>query len=284
MGEDLKAGGVFDVDEEGNVKEKSAIPQEPLTEAEKERARKVFPPVDMDKSGTWEEEELVAMYRAGDSRTLFGLMDRSPRNGKVSEKEFLAYLPQIKPHRGSKSLKFTLRHMEKNIKGLSKHVSAAEGAALSLGYYTPKEDDSSSMEEEAHRMARYQILLEKSPPGGADLHYLYVDMELPEGAKVSQAHFYREGNVPYGEAPTRDCAVRAAKGSPVRVRCKMDKLEVRVTIYIHAYYPEDRFDTEELDQMKRRDTKATAALMITGKVIHTATAPFLQQKQEQDEL
>merc|ERR1712196_715487 len=89
MGDDLKAGGMYDVDEDGNVREKTEIPEEPLTEEEKNRARKVYPNVDMDKSGAWDEDEVVALYRAGDSRALFAAMDQHPQNGQVSMAEFL---------------------------------------------------------------------------------------------------------------------------------------------------------------------------------------------------
>jgi len=280
MGDDLKAGGRYKVDDEGNVIEKPADPTEPLTEAEKDRAKKVFPDIDLDKSGYWEDDEVSAMYKAGNAQEWFTSMDRSPSDGKVSESEFLAALPKIKPLRGTRSLRFTLRHLEKNAKGLEKDVQMAEATSLHLLHYVPERVEAVEEGDKA-RLATYQILVAKGNEKDKDYHNLYVDIELPEGARITQGFYYREGNVPYGQLPTRECAQTTKEGQPLHLRCKIPRLEVRVTIYVHATYPEDVYDSEELQEMRAKETKVTAAVMVAGKVMKTTSTAFMRTDKEE---
>jgi len=279
MGDDLKAGGRYTVDDEGNVLERPAEPTEPLTEDELLRASKVYPGVDMDRSGHWEEEEVVALYRAGNSREWFAKMDRKPRDGKVSQGEFEAYLPKLKPHRGTRSLRYTLRHLEKNVKGLEQDIAAARGCELTLLHYKRHQADSAaSADDDPRRIATYQILVGKTEPDGdTQLQNLYVDTELPEGAKVTQAFYYREGNIRYGESPTQQCTQQGEAGRPVLVRCKIAKLLATLTIYIHASYGEDVYDMEQLQEMHaNKATEVRAAVKVAGQVLKSAATEFLQ--------
>lgn len=275
MGDDLKAGGRYRVDEDGNVSEGEEEIQEPLTETEKTRARAVFPTVDMDRSGVWEQDEVVALYKAGDSRAMFGAMDRRPRDGQVTEDELIAYLPKLKPLRGTKSLKFTLRHLEKNVKLLQQDVTAAQSLSLHMQHYTPEGNEAMDPGTDPSRLATYQIIIaHKDQEDASAAKNLYVDVVLPKGAQVTQRFYYLEGNVRYGEAPTRQCSFMPnQKGS---LRCKIEKLESVITLYVHATYPEDAYDEEELDEMRSKGLQVTAALLVAGNVVHTASTPIME--------
>jgi len=285
MGDDLKAGGRYRVDEEGNVSEKPAEPKEPLTESEKERARKVFPGVDMDGSGYWEEDEVVALYKAGDSRGMFAAMDSRPRNTQVSEAEFVAHLPKLKPHKGTKSLKFTLRHLEKNVQALTRDFAVAKkSCSLEMEHYVAdRGTEAVDLHTDAARMATYQIRLRKDQSVIAAKN-LYVEVVLPRGVKVTRRFFYREGNVPFGQAPTELCTTYGKDGEEVQLRCKVPTLDLGITIYVHATYPEDEYDDDEVDSMRETGSIITAKLMVAKEVVVSTSTPALLGKGRRAEL
>ena len=248
------SGGRYHVDEEGNVSEEPTAPRAPLTEQEQSQARAVYTGMDLDRSGSIEPEELSALYAAGDPQALrgflscsrlipvrfllaqawFARLDRIRRDGKVSLAEFLAGLPELKPHKGMRSLKFTLRHLEKRTRLVAtEHVAAArEAAEVEIQHYAslhPDGEGADTQQGAGSRRAVYQVLLRAARM----LMNLYVDVSFPPGAKITQAFYYTENKAKDPRAlQTQVCPVlqdaQAAQGQdvgPVVVRCKVPTLE-----------------------------------------------------------
>lgn len=322
------SGGRYHVDEEGNVSEEPTAPRAPLTEQEQSQARAVYTGMDLDRSGSIEPEELTALYAAGDPQVLrgflscahlipawlllaqawFARLDRIRRDGKVSLAEFLAGLPELKPHRGMRSLKFTLRHLEKRTRLVAtEHVAAArEAAEVEIHHYAalhPDGEGANTQQGPGCRKAVYQVLLRAA----RKLMNLYVDVSFPSGAKITQAFYYTENKVKDPRAlQTQVCPVlpdapaaqdEVQDEGPVVVRCKVPtlrrecfflihvcvcvfvkvpSLEAAVSLYFHASYPEDTFDEGELQGLATATT--TAQVMVAGEEVNRAAVAVLRDK------
>jgi len=237
------AGGRYHIDEQGNVSEEPVAPRTPLTDEERTRAHGVYMGIDLDQSGAVDREEMSAVFAASNPLEWFDRLDRIRRDGTVSLAEFLAGLPELKPQKGTQSLKFTLRHLEKRAAAVRRDdVAAARDAiALTMGHYPPpytrgKEGGEASSD----RHARYQVLLSSARV----LSNIYIDISLPPGARFTE-HFYYLGKTLKADtrAPaTRLCPILPAGGReeasvPVVVRCHLPRLEARVGLYFHAHFP-----------------------------------------------
>ena len=148
-------------------------------------------------------------------------------------------------------------------------MKAAKDLQLIMAHYVPdRVEEAVDVHTDEARRATYQVLLNKpsAAPSGP-VKNLYVDIELPRGVQVSQRYYFKEGNVKYGEAPTTLCSIKELAQKPVLLRCKVPQLEAGVTIYVHATYPEDEYDDDELDDMRQQGRQATASLLVAGERI-----------------